>query len=75
VAAGIKTSTNAEIFQLVQAELGRLASAVGLSLPTPDAPSFDSWTAANRRVGSTGPDAEILSHLRGDSNDLFKLGS
>ena len=74
VAAGIKTSTNAEILQLVQAELDRLASDVGLSLPGADVPTFESWTPAYRRVSSTGPDSEILSHLRGDSNDLFKLG-
>ena len=74
VAAGIKTSTNTEIFQMVQAEVGRLAAEVGLSLPEAEVLVFDSWTPVNRRVGPTGPDAEILSHLRGDSNDLFKLG-
>jgi hypothetical protein len=35
---------------------------------------FGAWTPANRRAGSGGPEAEILSHLRGDRNDLFKLG-
>ena len=73
VAAGIKTSTNADVLQLVQAEVGRLASDVGLSLPEASAPAFGSWTPANRRVGSDGPKEEILSHLRGDRNDLFKL--
>jgi ring-1,2-phenylacetyl-CoA epoxidase subunit PaaC len=73
VAAGIKTSSNADILQLVQAEMGRLASEVELSLPEADAPDFGAWTPSNRRSGADGPEAEILSHLRGDRNDLFKL--
>lgn len=74
VAAGIKTRTNSDILQTVQAEMSSLAADVGLSLPEAETVDFGAWTPANRRVGSGGPDAEILSHLRGDRNDLFKLG-
>ena len=73
VAAGIKTSTNADILEVVRAEIDRLASDVGLSLPEAKAADFSSWTPESRRIGPDGPEAEILSHLRGDRNDLFKL--
>lgn len=74
VAAGIKTRTNSDILQTVQAEMSSLAADVGLSLPEAETVDFGAWAPANRRVGSGGPEAEILSHLRGDRNDLFKLG-
>jgi ring-1,2-phenylacetyl-CoA epoxidase subunit PaaC len=73
VAAGIKTSTNTDILEVVRAEIDRLASDVGLSLPETEAADFGSWTPESRRSGPGGPEAEILSHLRGDRNDLFKL--
>lgn len=72
VAAGIKTRTNEDIFRTVRDEVEGLASELGLSLPVMDQPDFGPWTPANRRVESRGPDAEILGHLRGDRNDLFK---
>ncbi len=73
VAAGIKTRTNGDILQAFEAEMRSLAADVGLSLPEAEAADFGAWTPANRRIRSGGPEAEILGHLRGDRNDLFKL--
>ena len=72
VAAGIKSRGNPEIFNSVRAEVWRLAEELGLALPELTTPDFSAWTPATRRVAPGGPDGEILSHLRGDRNDLFK---
>lgn len=72
VAAGIKSRGNPEVFNSVRAEVWRLADELGLALPELETPDFGAWTPANRRVAPGGPDGEILGHLRGDSNDLFK---
>ncbi len=73
VDAGIKTRTNHEILGDLLSDISRTANALGLSIE-PDRPqSFDGWTTRTRRVRPGGPDEEILYHLRGSKNEIFKL--
>jgi ring-1,2-phenylacetyl-CoA epoxidase subunit PaaC len=72
VAAGIKTRSSGDILEAVRSETAAMATDLGLGLPAPAPVDFAAWTPATRRAGGGGPDAEILGHLRGDRNDLFK---
>ena len=37
------------------------------------APSFEGWTPERRRGGATSLAEDILNHLRGDKNEIFKI--
>jgi hypothetical protein len=50
-----------------------LASEVGIALDPALPSDFGGWTADNRRIAGGGPDDEILVHLRGTKNEVFKL--
>jgi len=72
VATGIKHRPNAAVLAAVRSDLTALTDALGLSLPAPAPVDFGSWDPATRRAAGGGPDGDILTHLRGDRNDLFK---
>lgn len=73
VAAGVKRADNGTILRSLYEDVERLATSVGARV-RPSAPSdFSSWTPTNRRLGGGGPDEEILFHLRGTKNEIFKL--
>ncbi len=72
VAAGIKGETNTQVFDSVHGITRGLAESCGLSLPDLPAADFGGWDAASRRVG-TRLDEDILYHLRGSKNAIFKL--
>lgn len=74
IEAGIKAKSNWEILADVRADLDQLFSEVGLPASDLPVPDFGAWSPATRRVGADGPSEEILGHLRGDRNDLFKRG-
>ncbi|MFQ5652228.1 MAG: Phenylacetic acid catabolic protein [bacterium] len=82
VAAGIKSESNAQILARVVSEVGDLSDKLGIDLglvktgdgwqvETPL--SWKGWNAASRRFSSGGPEEEILYHLRGSKNKVFKL--
>jgi ring-1,2-phenylacetyl-CoA epoxidase subunit PaaC len=73
VDAGIKADDNATVYRAVADEVLSLAAECGLSIPEPAPADLAGWTADNRRIGSGGPDEEILYHLRGSMNEIFKL--
>jgi ring-1,2-phenylacetyl-CoA epoxidase subunit PaaC len=72
VEAGVKSKTNDAIRDDLVADIEQTAGelAISLDLATPD---LVGWTAANRRAGDGGPDEDILYHLRGSKNEIFKL--
>lgn len=72
-AAGVKTSDNPDLAGTVGRDVMELAGEVGLELSPPSIDSFEGWTPGNRRVGPGGPEEEILFHLRGNKNEVFKL--
>ena len=69
---GVKSKTNDVVMADLVADISTTASEVGLTVDfrTPD---FDGWSATNRRTDNRGPDEDILYHLRGSKNDIFKL--
>lgn len=83
VAAGIKSDSNAAIFAKMLSELGNLAQNMdvdlGLTKSASDgwqltrALSWNGWNPKTRRLSETGPDEQILYHLRGSKNKVFKL--
>jgi len=72
VTAGIKGETNAQVFESVHTMIRQLAESCGLTLPDLPAADFTGWDAASRRIG-TRLDEDILYHLRGSKNAIFKL--
>jgi ring-1,2-phenylacetyl-CoA epoxidase subunit PaaC len=74
VAAGVKATENAALLDAVRRDVEELAGPLGVPVAAVPPTSFDGWTAANRRIGGGGPDDEILFHLRGAKNAMYKLG-
>jgi len=72
VAAGVKSAANPEVFRIACDEVVGLAAEAGVPLQAPS-PTFGPWAPALRRAGAGGPEEEILFHLRGEGNALFKL--
>lgn len=72
VQAGIKAKTDQEILKDVTEELNGMAS-LGPTGMAMRAPQFDNWTPARRRGRAESPSDEVLYHLRGTKNAVFKL--
>ncbi len=72
VAAGIKDTSDHDIGAALVREAGQLAAAAGLVLP-PVGAIWESWTSARRRPVPEGPSDDVLYHLRGTKNAVFKL--
>jgi len=73
VAARVKAATNADLLAALVTDLTGLAREAGLALDVPRPPSYAGWDARTRRMDSGGPADEIVFHLRGSANELFKL--
>ena len=74
VEAGIKAQPNPVLFQAVVEDLRSLSTDLPVDPGAAAPASFDGWNPATRRAGTGGPDQQILFHLRGSKNELFKLG-
>ncbi|MFQ5709855.1 MAG: Phenylacetic acid catabolic protein, partial [bacterium] len=82
-AAGIKSESNEAIQKRVLREIDSLASTlqvdVGIVKEDADSYRFESpsswndWNPSTRRIQRQGPDQQILYHLRGSKNQVFKL--
>ena len=74
VSLGIKATSNADLFMALAGGVADLVADAGLSIQA-DAPArFDGWDPRTRRIGGGGPAEDIVFHLRGGANALFKLG-
>ncbi len=73
VAAGVKRADNRTLFHSLCQDVETFATSVGARVRIPAAADFAGWTPTNRRPGGGGPDEEILFHLRGTKNEIFKL--
>ncbi|MFQ5605908.1 MAG: Phenylacetic acid catabolic protein [bacterium] len=79
----IKTTPNREILQMILNELGKLSASLKVDLDlTREAdnnyqlrtqPDWQGWNPQTRRIDTSGPDEQILYHLRGSKNKVFKL--
>jgi phenylacetate-CoA oxygenase PaaI subunit len=74
VAAGITTERSQDLFAGLKNDVAEMAREAGVSVPAAPAPSFDGWDSRTRRTGGSGPAEDILYHLRGAANAIFKLG-
>lgn len=83
VQAGIKTETDQSLLNRYLAELGALANSLDVDLGLaktdkgwrfPQKIEWNGWNASTRRLTASGPDENILYHLRGSKNKVFKLG-
>jgi ring-1,2-phenylacetyl-CoA epoxidase subunit PaaC len=83
VETGIKSDSNAAILQNFLREVGVLSESLKLELGLTKAngkvwqfknpPQWKNWNPQTRRIQKTGPDEQILYHLRGSKNKVFKL--
>ena len=73
VEAGIKSAANGAVLNAVVRDVTGLAAEAGIALDPALPSDFRAWTPENRRIAGGGPDDEILFHLRGTKNDVFKL--
>lgn len=74
VAAGVKSAGNADVCATLVNDLTGLARDARLPLDVPGPTSFGGWDPRTRRMDSRGPADEIVFHLRGSANEIFKLG-
>ncbi len=83
VEAGIKTQPNAEILQNFLNSLGGLSEKLHLNPEMTRAEDghwlfnrevkWQGWNPKTRRVRKSAPDEQILYHLKGSKNNVFKL--
>lgn len=75
VAAGVRTQPGSEVLTALTGDVRQLAAEAGVTLPVLAPAAFAGWNPRTRRgAGSAGPADDILFHLRGDANALFKVG-
>ncbi len=73
VSRGIKSRPNAELAVQLQSDLGELAEACGVELRLDPVVELDGWDPRTRRTGNSAVSEEILYHMRGSKNQIFKL--
>lgn len=83
VAAGIKSAPNEEVVQNYLNGFGSLCKSLSLSTPLRQSSDgrwrlerdiqWNGWNPRTRRLQASGPDDEILYHLKGSKNKVFKL--
>ncbi|MFQ6045822.1 MAG: Phenylacetic acid catabolic protein [Gemmatimonadales bacterium] len=73
VSAGIKSRSNPAVRDDFLADVEKTTVSLDMDVPVERPESFGGWSPATRRLGSGGPDEEILQHLAGRKNAIFKL--
>ena len=74
VSSGIKSASNAEILAGLIGDVAAMAEQVGMTVAAPPPAAFAGWNPNSRRAGAGGPADDIVFHLRGAANAMFKLG-
>ena len=72
VAAGIKAAANSAILHDFAHDIDQTTSAVGVQLQPGPSPKHG-WSSETRRSSEGAPDDDILYHLRGSKNAMFRL--
>lgn len=72
VAGRVKNATDWDLGSRLAGDLAATTTPLGIQLAAP-LPAWDGWTPARRRSGPGGPSDEVLYHLRGTKNAVFKL--
>jgi phenylacetate-CoA oxygenase PaaI subunit len=73
VAAGVKSETNPDVLQDFLADVARTTAPLGMTIEVQRPAASSEWDPRTRRTAATGPDEEILRHLAGSKNAIFKL--
>jgi ring-1,2-phenylacetyl-CoA epoxidase subunit PaaC len=73
VTAGLKGERDSDIGMALVKELGTVTQALGLEVPSGGGVLWTGWTPDRRRSGPGGPSDEVLYHLRGTKNAVFKV--
>ena len=72
VDAGVKAKSNAAIYADLVSDIETTAQEVSIAIDL-TAPDHTDWDPTNRRTDAAGPDEDILYHLRGSKNAMFRL--
>lgn len=73
VAAGVKRQSNADILRDFLTDVAETVKSAGMMVDLERPHAFGGWNPVTRRLAPGGPDEEILQHLRGTKNEIFKL--
>ena len=82
VDVGVMQESSQEILQRLFQEVGPLAAELKVDVGLANVAgtwqfasdiTWDDWNSSSRRVRQSGPDEDILYHLRGNKNEVFKL--
>jgi len=73
VEAGIKSRTNAEVVRDLLQDVRSAAEPLGVQIDVEVPQDVPGWDPVRRRADGSGPDEEILYHLRGSKNQIYKL--
>lgn len=72
VAAGVKTETDHDLGRALLADVAAIATASELPAAAGTGLIWKDWSPGRRRAQSGGPSDEVLYHLRGTKNAVFK---
>lgn len=72
VRAGIKRASDADLRHALFDDVSRVAAAHGVTLALAAPPRAGVWTPQRRRVDASAPAEDVLYHLRGTKNEMFK---
>ncbi len=70
--AGIKAASDTDLCRALCTDVARVAALYGITPRTPDRPDGTTWNPDRRRAGPGAPSDEVLYHLRGTKNEVFK---
>lgn len=73
VEAGVTSAPAAEIRRALIAEVSEAGTSAGLALHAVFPSAFPGWDSTTRRTNGGAPSDEVLYHLRGTKNAMFKL--
>lgn len=73
VESGCKARSNAEILASLLGDVHEAAGPLAVQIDVERHTGFEGWNPETRRRDEAGPDDEILAHLRGSKNEIFKL--
>jgi ring-1,2-phenylacetyl-CoA epoxidase subunit PaaC len=72
VAAGVKAASDAELRRALLDDVEAAAAHHGLVIRPPPPPAAAAWDPARRRAAPGAPSDEVLYHLRGTKNEIYK---
>jgi 1,2-phenylacetyl-CoA epoxidase catalytic subunit len=73
--AGVVSQSSLDVLAALAGDVRQLADEAGIPVPGPTPAAFKGWDPRTRRTkGSRGPAEDMVFHLRGGANALFKLG-